>query len=60
MALIFEGIAEQQSDDAESVRVRHRYSKSVASNVVSAAKNDQLNNPVAMNRKVKGMHERIW
>jgi hypothetical protein len=30
------------------------------SNVVSAAKNDQLNNPVARNRKAKGMHERIW
>jgi hypothetical protein len=30
------------------------------SNVVSVAKNDQLNNPVAMKRKVKGVYQRIW
>jgi hypothetical protein len=30
------------------------------SNVVSVAKNDELNNSVAVGRKVKGVYERIW
>src|ERR1700722_5010131 len=35
-------------------------SGSAISNVVSVAKNDELNNPVTMGGKVKGVHERIW
>jgi hypothetical protein len=30
------------------------------SNVASVAENDQLNNPVAMSRKAKGVYEPFW
>jgi hypothetical protein len=29
-------------------------------NVISVAKNDELNDPLAMRREVKSVYERIW
>ena len=59
------GIVGLQGDGGESVQVSagKKATATVSltfSNVVSVAKNDELNNPVTMRRKVKGVHEWIW
>jgi hypothetical protein len=53
-------IAEQQGDRWTCAGRAVETAVLPFSNVVSVAKNDELNNSVTMRRKVKRVHERIW